>query len=100
MGMTMAEKVLARASGKKEVRVGEYVTAKIDMIMTHEGFANISRALEEAGITRVADLDKIVVLLDHQVPPASLAGAETHKRIRDAVRKFGIKHWHDWNTGI
>jgi 3-isopropylmalate/(R)-2-methylmalate dehydratase large subunit len=100
MGMTMAEKILARASGKNEVRAGEYITAKIDMIMTHDGFANVSQALEDAGINQVADVEKIVVLLDHQVPPASLAGAESYKRIREAVKKFGIKYWHDWNTGI
>ncbi len=100
MGMTMAEKILARASGKKEVKAGEYVTAEIDMIMTHDGFGGISQALENMGITKVADVEKIVVLLDHQVPPGSLVAAELYKRVRDAVKKFKIKYWYDWNTGI
>jgi len=33
MGMTMAEKVLARAGWKAQVKPGEYVTAKIDQVM-------------------------------------------------------------------
>lgn len=100
MGMTMAEKILARASGKKEVKAGEYVTAEIDMIMTHDGFANISSELEKAGVMKIADPEKIVVLLDHQVPPGSLAGAERYKKVREAVKKYKIKYWYDWNTGI
>lgn len=100
MGMTMAEKVLARASGKKEVKAGEYVTAQIDMIMTHDGFGGISEALEKAGIRKVADVEKIVVLLDHQVPPGSMVGAQLYRRVRDAVKKFGIKNWYDWKAGI
>ena len=31
--MTIAEKILARASGRKKVEPGNYVTAKIDMAM-------------------------------------------------------------------
>ncbi len=40
MGMTMAEKVLARVSGKRKVRPGEYVTANVDQVMCHDGFGN------------------------------------------------------------
>ena len=36
MGMTIAEKILARKSGLKEVRPGQFVTAKIDLLMTGE----------------------------------------------------------------
>ena len=100
MGMTMAEKILARASGKKEVKAGEYVTAEIDVIMAHDGFANISSELEKAGVTEVADPERIVVLMDHQVPPGSLVGAEKYKQIRKAVKQYKIKYWYDWNTGI
>jgi len=100
MGMTMAEKILARASGKKEAKAGEYVTANVDMIMMHDGFGSVSTVLENTGITRVFDPDKIVVLLDHQVPPGSLVGAELYRRVRNAVKKFQIKNWYDWKAGI
>ena len=100
MGMTMAEQVLARASGKSEVRPGEYVTANIDCVMTHEGFAGAYRTLVEAGIDKIWDADRVVVVLDHDVPASSVAAAEAHKSIRQAVRKHGIRNWYDMKAGI
>jgi 3-isopropylmalate/(R)-2-methylmalate dehydratase large subunit len=100
MGMTMAEKILARTSGKAEVKAGEYVTANIDMIMTHDGFANVTMLLDENKITKVFNTDKVVVLLDHQIPPGSIMAAEKYKTIRDAVKRFQITNWHDWKSGI
>jgi homoaconitase/3-isopropylmalate dehydratase large subunit len=35
--MTMSEKILARAAGKKGVKAGEIVEAEIDQGMTHCG---------------------------------------------------------------
>jgi len=35
MGLTIAEKILARASGKKSVNPGQYVTATVDLAMVH-----------------------------------------------------------------
>ena len=61
MGMTLAEKILARASGREVVKPGEYVTADIDLAMAHEGFAAVYLGLLGAGIDRVWDPDKIVV---------------------------------------
>lgn len=100
MGMTMAEKVLARASGSREVKPGEYVTAKVDQVMTHEGFADVYRVLKDAGIEKVWDPSRIAVLLDHFVPPPSVATAEAHKSIREGVEKFKIESWYDMKAGI
>lgn len=61
MGMTMAEKVLARASGRKEVKPGEYVTAKIDQVMSQEAFAEVYRILKDEGVEKVWDPKKIEI---------------------------------------
>ena len=100
MGMTMAEKVLAAASGSREVKPGEYVTAKVDQVMTHEGFADVYRVLKDAGIEKVWDPSRIAVMLDHFVPAPSVATAEAHKSIREAVEKFKIENWYDMKAGI
>ncbi len=100
MGMTMAEKVLARVSGRSEVRPGEYVTAKVDQVMGHDTFAEAYRVLKEAGIERAWDPSRIALLLDHYVPAPSIAYAEDHKSIREAVKKFGIDNWYDMKAGI
>lgn len=100
MGMTMAEKILARVSGKKVVKPGEYITANVDVAMAHEAFAGCYTTLSRAGIHRVWDPDRIVVLLDHNVPATNVQVAELHKSIREGVKKYGIKNWYDMKAGI
>jgi 3-isopropylmalate/(R)-2-methylmalate dehydratase large subunit len=100
MGMTMAEKVLARVSGRKVVKPGEYVTAKVDQVMCHEGFGDVYKVLKDGGIEKVWDPSRIATLIDHWVPATTTAYAETHKSIREGVKKFGIESWYDMKAGI
>ncbi|MDI6755761.1 MAG: 3-isopropylmalate dehydratase large subunit [Thermodesulfobacteriota bacterium] len=100
MGMTMAEKVLSRASGRREVQPGEYVTAKVDQVMSQEAFAEVYRILKEEGVERVWNPSKIAIMLDHYVPAPSVAQAEVHKLIREGVKKYRIEGWHDMQAGI
>jgi 3-isopropylmalate/(R)-2-methylmalate dehydratase large subunit len=100
MGMTLAEKILARASGKETVKPGEYVTANIDLAMAHEGFAAVYLGLLGAGINSVWNPDKIVVVLDHAVPAPNVRYAGVHKTVRDAVKNLGIKNFYDVKAGV
>lgn len=65
MGMTMAEKTLARASRRERVEAGEYVTATVDRVMAHEAFGACARTLLDLGVTQLYDPDRVVVVLDH-----------------------------------
>jgi len=100
MGMTLAEKVLAKASSRKEVKPGEYVTAKVDQVMSQEAFAEVYQILKEEGIDRVWDRRKIAIMLDHKAPPPTVPDAEAHKLIREGVKKLGIEGWYDMRAGI
>jgi 3-isopropylmalate/(R)-2-methylmalate dehydratase large subunit len=100
MGMTLAEKILARASGGKEVFPGQYVTAEIDLCMAHEGLAAVFRNLARAGWSRVWDPSRIVSLLDHYVPAPTERLAEVHKVVRTAVKEFKIQHFYGERAGI
>lgn len=100
MGMTMAEKILARAAGREELKPGEYITAKVDQVMSHEAFAEVYLILKDAGVERVWDPSKIAILLDHYVPAPGVAQAQIHRLIREAVKKYGIKAWYDMRAGI
>jgi len=64
----MAEKILARASGQKEVRPFDYVTAKLDRAMGHESLGGSFLGMMRAGADRVWDAGKIAVVLDHYTP--------------------------------
>ena len=93
MGMTMAEKILARASKADSLAAGEYVTATVDRIMAHEAFGACARTLLQLGITQLFDPDRVVVILDHYFPAPTPAAAGIHRVVRQLTERFGIRHF-------
>jgi 3-isopropylmalate/(R)-2-methylmalate dehydratase large subunit len=91
--MTMAEKILARTSGRGSVRAGEYVTSRADLAMGHEAFTLCAISLAELGIDRVFDPDRVVVILDHYFPCPNERMANGHAAAREFVRRYGIRHF-------
>jgi 3-isopropylmalate/(R)-2-methylmalate dehydratase large subunit len=100
MGATIAEKILARASGKKAVKPGEYVVANIDLAMIHDAWSFVGPILSNAGVPRIWDTDKIVTVFDHFNPPPTIKDAEAYKTAREAVKKYNIKYFYGQNAGI
>ncbi len=93
MGMTMAEKVLARASARGTVAAGDYVTARIDRVMCHEAFTLCALSLLKLGVSRVFDPERVIVILDHYFPAPSEQMARGHALARQFVQQFGIRHF-------
>ena len=101
MEMTMAEKALARASGREYVRPGEIVTAAIDTLMVADmSFYDSYELMIENGCSDIWDPDRMVVIMDHQFPAQNSAQAEKHRKIREWVKKQGIRHFYDGGVGI
>lgn len=106
MGMTMAEKILARQSGRKEARTGEFVTARVDQVCIYDSFVEIEKGMQEAGIpgglTRVWDKDRVVILIDHGAPAMdkNVKMAQKHVAIRNLVKKLDLPHFFDVKAGI
>jgi 3-isopropylmalate/(R)-2-methylmalate dehydratase large subunit len=99
MGMTLAEKILARASGREQVAPDEIVVASVDLAMSHENADLVRKSFREIGVERVWDPERIVIVLDHRVPAESERTAATHKAIREFVREQGIRHFYDVGRG-
>lgn len=100
MGLTMVEKILARATGQKKVKAGQVVEPKVSLAMSHENAALvINQFLEvykDTGLKpRVWDPDKIAIILDHRVPAESFKTATNQKKIREFVAAQKIKKFHD-----
>jgi 3-isopropylmalate/(R)-2-methylmalate dehydratase large subunit len=95
MGMTITEKILAKAAGKKTVRPGELIDAKIDIVMCHDVTTPpaISMLIEK-GIDKVFDRRKIVVTPDHFQPAKDVKSAELHKRLDEWARRHKIEHYY------
>ncbi|MEN6308194.1 MAG: 3-isopropylmalate dehydratase large subunit [Anaerohalosphaeraceae bacterium] len=95
MGMTITEKIFARAGGKNAVRPGDLVNAKIDMIMCHDVTTPPAISmLKEHDIDRVFDVEKIAVTPDHFQPAKDIKSAELHKRLDTWARQKGIKYYY------
>ncbi len=99
MGMTIAEKILARASGRDRVAPDEIVVAKVDLAMSHENADLVRKSFLEIGVRRVWDPSKIVIIFDHRVPAESEKTATTHKAVREFVTGQGIQHFYDVGRG-
>lgn len=100
MGMALAEKILARKSGKDTVRAGEIVSAKVDVAMSHENGRMVKLSFEKIGVERVWDPDRIVIIFDHRVPAESERTAMGQKELREFVKAQGIKNFYDINVGV
>jgi 3-isopropylmalate/(R)-2-methylmalate dehydratase large subunit len=95
MNMTITEKILAKASGKKSVKAGELINAKIDVVMCHEVTTPAAiTMLIEKGIDKVFDKNRIVVTPDHFQPAKDIKSAELHKRLDEWARRQKIKHYY------
>lgn len=100
MPMTMAEKILARASGMASVRAGAVVEPAVDLAMSHENAALVIHQFKEVfegtGLEpNVWDPSKIAIIFDHRVPAESAKTATNQKLIRGFVAEQGIAKFHD-----
>src|SRR5579871_5412090 len=104
MGMTIAEKILARAAGKATVAPGEYVDCRLDGIVAMQGFVEthahvISAGLPD-GLPRIWDPNKLIMMIEHHQPAANLKVAERGVLLRKLAARYGIKNFYDSTCGI
>ncbi len=100
MGMTMVEKILARATGQAAVKAGDVVEPKVDLAMSHENAALVLNQFLEiykgTGLeAKVWDPSKIAIIFDHRVPAESSKTATNQKKVREFVAAQGITKFHD-----
>ncbi|ABR49113.1 3-isopropylmalate dehydratase [Alkaliphilus metalliredigens QYMF] len=98
--MHAIEKVLARASGKREVKPGEIIQAKIDLAEVNDLYLQTIKSFYEMKGTKVWDPDKITFILDHYAPAPSIQAASNQKEMREFCKEQGIKHLFDVNEGV
>ncbi len=101
MPMTIAEKILARASGRDQVSPGEIVEARVDIAMAHDLTAPLAiEVLEQMGVKKIWDPSKVVIVLDHQAPPTTIEMARDHAMLRKFVSEHEIPNFYDVHQGI
>lgn len=94
MGMTITEKILARHAGKEEVRPGELLNCKVDVVLGNDVTTPVAiEEFEKLGVDRVFDPTRIMLVPDHFTPNKDIKSAEQVKRMRDFARKYGIVNY-------
>jgi 3-isopropylmalate/(R)-2-methylmalate dehydratase large subunit len=95
MGMTLTEKIFARAAGKTSVKPGDLVNARVDMIMCHDVTTPPAISmLKEHGIDKIFDPEKLAVTPDHFQPPKDIKSAELHKRLDTWAREKKLPYYY------
>lgn len=95
MGMTMAEKIIACAAGVKETKAGDIETVALDCMMSNDGTTHLTIDMYEKQLKtpRIADVSKLVWIVDHNVPADSPKTAASQKKMRDFAKKHGITYY-------
>ncbi len=96
MGATLAEKIIARATGRDKVTPGEVVTCAVDLAMMHDsgGPRRVKPILERLS-AQVWDPEKVVVITDHFVPPVDAMSAAILDMTRKWVASNNIRRFYD-----
>ena len=91
MGMTIAEKIIARAAGVDAAKAGEIHVVTLDYMLSNDGTTHLTiDKYNNLKNPHIADPSKLVWVVDHNVPCDSVKTAQSQKKMRDFAREHGI----------
>ncbi len=96
MGMTMTQKILAKHAGLSEVKAGQLIEARLDLVLGNDITTPVAiTEFKKSGLTQVFDREKIAIVLDHSTPCKDIKSAQLCVQARDFARKYSITHFYD-----
>lgn len=101
MGMTITEKILAKAAGKDSVIPGESVWLNVDVLMTHDvcGPPTIGIWKREFGEkAKIWDKNKLVIFPDHYIFTANAHANRNVQILREFAKEEDLPHYYDVGT--
>lgn len=93
--MTLGEKIIAHAAGVESVKPGEIHTVNVDYLMSNDGTTHLTIDMfyKQLKNPRIADKDKLVFIIDHNIPAENPKTAAAHKKMREFAKKYGIRFY-------
>ena len=89
--MNFVERSLAAAAGLQTVTVGQDVRCRVDLALSHDVTAPIAiQQFEQIGVDRVFDPAKVVLVIDHIFPAATVQARTAHWIMKDFAAKYGV----------
>ena len=94
MGMTMSQKIIAAHCGKKSVKVGEFVEARLDVVLGNDITSPVAiNEFHRMGAEKVFDKHKVILVPDHFTPNKDIKSAEQSKKVREFAREQEISNY-------
>ena len=101
MKMTITEKILARAADKKEVKPGDNIWVKADILLTHDicGPGTIGIFQREFGRkAKVWDREKVIILPDHYIFTKDEKAGRNIETLRQFAKEQDLPYYYDVGT--
>jgi 3-isopropylmalate/(R)-2-methylmalate dehydratase large subunit len=98
---TLAEKILLAHSDVADVRPGDVITVRCDLVMANDVSGPVAfRAMERMGATRVFDRERVVLVADHFVPAKDARSAELQQRLQRWAEAQDVAFYGQGRGGI
>ena len=94
--MTMTQKILAAHAGLKEVKAGQLINCKLDLVLGNDVTTPVAvNEFSKAGFSDVFDNEKIALVMDHFTPNKDIKAATLTKQCREFAGKYSVKNYFD-----
>ena len=94
MGMTMTQKILAKAAGLDSVKAGDLIMANLSLVLGNDITAPVAiREFDKLGVNDVFDKKKVALVPDHFTPNKDIKSAEQAKVVRTFAHEFDIENY-------
>jgi 3-isopropylmalate/(R)-2-methylmalate dehydratase large subunit len=101
LGHTLAEKILLAHADADEVRPGDVVMVRCDVVMANDVSGPVAfRALERMGVRHVFDPGRVVMVADHFTPAKDARSAELQRRLKRWSEEQGVTFYDQGRGGI
>ncbi len=96
MAMTMTQKILAAHAGLNEVKAGQLIKCKLDLVLGNDVTTPVAiKEFNKAGFDGVFDGKKIAMVMDHFTPNKDIKAAEQCKLCRDFAGNYEVENYFD-----
>ena len=94
MGMTMTQKILAKAAGLDSVKAGDLIMANLSLVLGNDITSPVAiREFEKLGKDSVFDKAKIALVPDHFTPNKDIKSAQQCKVVRTFAADQNIENY-------
>jgi 3-isopropylmalate/(R)-2-methylmalate dehydratase large subunit len=99
--LTLAEKILAAHSGLDRVSPGEFINARVDLVLSNDITAPLAiKEFHRLGVNRVYDPKRVVMVPDHFCPNKDIPSAEQAKMMHEFARRYNLLYFEVGKMGI